>query len=370
MRDDLLGAIWVRVHQLYDRVNRLVRSDGSVAVRPIGNDDVLPAILPHLHDDYGSEMAQNGAFSGIPKIVYQENLSTPDEYDTSAIVGVWDFANTTDPHSGTYCIDGTLVEDGDIMEFDNGACEDCVAISGWIKLTAWSETKGHHLAVYIYDKTAGEVVGNEVLIDDYVDVTLIGTYQSAAIPLSEFGITSSQVDAVRIRVDSNSPLEVNAPKFFMDDVQLEAEGGGLIYRAEPLPGTWYHAKYLKTTFIGIPAGFHTDGMNPLIDPYQLFNIAKLTNGIVNIIKARGLTVQALNIKCIADYSKIPEMGAPYPISKAADNTVAYIFQLTWAKPLILKYEDGDYSELIVNDDLEGLGSLEVSLGGYYELRSS
>jgi len=313
-------------------------------------------------------MAQDGAFTGTPTIVYQENAGTPTEYDATAIVGTWDFASTVEPDTGTYCIDATAVQDGDIMEFDNGSVVDAVAIRGRIHLEYWADAKGHNLALYIFNKTTQQVVGVEVSIQNYINTDLLDTYQTFVILLTDLGITGSQLDAIRIRVDS-IPQEPNAPDFRLDNIQIEESGGGIVFRAEPLPGTWYHARYLKTIFTGIPTGFHTDGRDPLIDPYQLFNIAKLTNGIVNIIKSSGQVVEAINVKCLDDYHAIPEMEPPYILSKAADGTVSVAFRLEWAERLILKAEDGDYSELVVNDDLRGLGSLRVRLGGYYELRS-
>jgi hypothetical protein len=363
-----IGKAMPRLGQAIDSV------DGSITVRPLGSDSVFPNVIPHLNQIYGDQLAIDGSFSGVPHLIYDEDVGTPTEWDVIAVSGVWDLASTVNPYNGTKCIEAATVEDGDTIQISNGGCVTCVAITGWIRFEKWSEARNNHLAIFAWDQDGSVMIGNEVRIEDFVNPNILNQYQRFVIPLIDMGVTGDQVEALRIRVDSDTG-EPNAPDFRMDLIELQEAGGGIEYTAFPIPGSWYYASCLKTVFSGVPEAFLAPNV-PSVDYERFFNIDALTSGVVLIVSKDGITTQALNIKNVGEYNQVPEVKNLEWFGDAVKGSLT--LSLLFSSPLVLKSEFNDFSRVTINEDLTGIksfggghgsnGGLKSYLGGYTEFR--
>lgn len=337
---------------------------------PFSSRNISFNILPHLNETYGIEMAQNGAFGGTPDVVYQEDAGVAgDEWDTSALIGTWDFDSTNDPKFGTYCIEASEVENGDIMQFKNGgSTAGYQAVSGWIHYDKWSDIKNNHLDLYAWDTTADVIQGSSVRIEDYSDSNNLIDWQKFAIPLVDMGLDNSSIDSLRIAVGSDvgEPL---APDFRLDNIQIEETGGGIQYFAKPETGKLFYVSVIRFTFLGALATTLTDNSVPNIDFEKFFNITALQNGVINQLVRDGQVEVSVVQQKTGDAFKLPF----YEI-KALTTFNGRTFlsgEATFPSPFLLDGdEDGDYSVVIINDDLTGVGSFQIFLGGIEETKPS
>ena len=328
------------------------------------NDQLISGVIPHLHPTFGADMNVNASFGGTPKIIYKEDVGIPTEWDATTISGVWDFASTTEAHTGTKSIDGTAVEDTAEMDLANGGdVSGYVAVTGWIYVTQWSEIRNNHLAFYGIE--SGAPIGNEIELEDYFDTALLGTWQKFSVPLADMGLSTALIDSFRFRVDSDTPI-VFAPGFYLDDIQLEETGSPAEFLAEPQPNTWFHVKKIRGTFVITKDPALADTFGMALDPDKFFEVVVSTSGFINIIQSDGSIVFSISLSDLKTYMNIP--GAKITNYTVTATKIMLTVETDLTEHITLKAEKGDYSKIIITENLSSLEYFRVFLGGVIEPR--
>jgi len=346
-----------------------VNDDGSITSRLTPNPLLAPTPLPHINPVYGDDINQDAAFSGTPTIMYQENLGTAGgEYDATNVVGTSFIFNSTDQNhtpSGQYSINAAGTSNGDTMQLDNGACSTCSAMTGWIFLRSWSASASNSIKVFSWDTVGDVQAGNAVSLESYIDTGELGQWQKYAIPFDDFGITGAETDAWRWRTEHTGGAP-NAPNYYLDDIQLEESGGGLEFStifAQP-PNSIYYADTLKisTVYSGNP---HEQ------DPRDYYNIVDgLLNGLTNVIQSGGVITSSVTFHDILSNAKLGEsQWVPYTYNDTTGIGWADIF-VRFVAPVVLDSRLGDYSKIIINDDLTSILQHHIYIGGEFKIIGS
>ena len=300
-----------------------------------------------LTDENGSaEMAVNGAFSGTPENVYIDEPTT--NWTNSALSGTWDFASTTiTPHGGTESIDATATGDGDqaLMERTSAiSLAGFTTLTGYIYITSINDSR-HDITVET--RLAGITVGNSVSIKDYIDVTLIGSWQEYAIPKADLGLNGSTIDQLVFTTLVSSGV---GPNYYLDTINFE-EIGGKVFTFQPPKGVIFEIKTVQFTFL--------DNIT-VIEPSQIMS-ATLSNGIRIRTVTDGITRFS---GAILDFTQWLSLGVDISsqIFGATDTAV----KLTSDVPgtfQVLDGNKGDNYSLVISDNLSGLTSMKGLVRG-------
>lgn len=337
-----------------------IASHGTLLVSHTPSRILISRTLPHVNDTYGSDMNINAAFGGTPEPIHN-GLDSTLWTATSIGTGTWNFNSSTQAHSGTYSIDGSSTQNGSICNIeDGGNLTGYAFLSLWVYLTKFSENKNNEIYLYFWENTGDTIVGNSVMLSAYIDITSLGSWQKANIPLSDMGITTESIDALRIEVQSDTP-STQAPNFYLDDIQLE-ESGGYIYDAVPRPNTMFFITSFRTTVEANVDIRLADGQALNLDPDKLFGLTYLTNGILQIISQSGEIKFTSQIHAIADYLQIPNVEIKNVLSTGTKTLLTIDTNLP--EPFLLA--EGDYSRIILSDDLSSLLKLRIFASGIEE----
>ena len=303
------------------------------------------------NETYGSELNQDATVGGTPDIVHNGTDSV--EWTGSSIVGTWDFASTTVAHSGTKSIDATATVNNDVAQFAKGSnltIANYVSLTGWIYITSFPTSGTKHINIYGWDTGTAAQVSATLNIDDYVDTTILGTWQKFSIPFADFAFTSTTLDAVRIRtVDIGGG---QAPNYYLDDIEFEETGGPIIFSVGPERGEIWRITHLTYTLVDAYAGTVTNGTMQSI-PYDGFlAVPKLVTGS-NIRRIQyGEARFTATFKNMIDYIVTP---APKTITSGSDGINTWVrLEAEFPHPIIFDGTKGDKYEFVVNDDLSGL----------------
>ena len=106
------------------------------------------------------------------------------------------------------------------------------------------------------------------------------------------GLTDSTIDSVRVEQEAK---EGKAPKYYLDDVQIEETGVPIIFELKPDKGTWLLVKSLQivTAAVGTAA-------SPNL-PYDTILGTSIASGINYKRIEGGVTVSAATINKFVDF---------------------------------------------------------------------
>jgi len=175
---------------------------------------------PALNDTLGNEMAIDASFGGTPQGIYDGGDAT--EWTPSVISGTWDFVSTTNPNSGTKCLDATSTNSGDTALFTHPSgtidLNNFTAMTGFIRLEAWGSGTKH---VELQARLGGVNKGVVVNIDDFISTGILNEYQKYTIPLTSMAIGSEVIDEITMTTIKMSGAN---PDYRIDDWQFEESG--------------------------------------------------------------------------------------------------------------------------------------------------
>jgi hypothetical protein len=313
-----------------------------------------------INETNGIEAAVNAAFSGTPDCIHDGTDAVC--WTASAVAGTWDFASTTQANSGTKSVEGINTTNNDEALFTRASA---IATSGYtavtmaVYLTSWVADKSE---LTIQFQLAGVNVGDALPISAYVVVANLGTWQSVVIPIADFNFGGSDtVDELSILVTGTG---ANAPDFYLDDMQFEEAGGGLVYAFPPIPrGSVFKFRELALSFAGPHQTYITATSHPNI-PYNTFlNVASLTNGILlRKNGTKGAQVSGL-FQNHFDIAGNPMMRVEF----GGDGTDSWIIYTTdFREPAILDSQFNERAEIVISDDLSALHSFRIVARGTLE----
>lgn len=312
-----------------------------------------------LNDTYGDNMAQDGTPAGVPDPIHDGIDSVL--WTASAISGTWTFNSTAQAFAGTRSIDGTATVDGDIAQFDKGStviAANYVSISGYIYITSWPIAGTKEVLIYFWDTGTNTQVGASVDIGNFVNTTTLNSWQQFTIPLSSLGGTAN-FDAIRIQTVDSGPQQ--APNYYLDNIQLEQNGGGgiLQYSSGPEGNDIWKVTSLNITMADAFTGIVSNGTLPGI-PYNGFlNESTLSNGIN--IQRQKLSDIVFNY-IVKDFIDIMSLPADKIFDYGGDGVNSWVsITLKFNTPFLLYGDSSDKINVIIGDDLSGLLHFKMSI---------
>lgn len=311
-----------------------------------------PLNIPALNPDRGREMAIDGSFGGTPVGVHNGLDSAL--WTGSQITGVGVTFNSTDRfNSGAQSIKVEAANVDDIWQFAKGSD---LTVSAYTALTLFINvdvgwTEGDSIALYGWDTGTATQMGDPVLLEDYFDPFTFDTWDKLSIPLSDLGLTSGTIDALRMEMIGKHG---QAPTFYIDDFQVEETTAGAKYDINPPAEQKFLMYKFRYTLIGAFAGTVASGTMPGLSYNQLLGVASLDSGILFTWERAGRPVGQASISNLGDAVKA---GATI-INHMSDGTNTSITILReLVEPIVLSSRSNDKICISINDNLTGLISL-------------
>jgi len=244
-----------------------------------------------------------------------------------------------------------------------------VTMSSYTAITMWvyidKDWKiGDIVDFYGWNTVAGIEIGVAVDLSNYFDYVNYDVWQKITIPLTDLGATvgSTALDSFRFRQVAN---EGKAPKYYLDDIQIEELGTPVRYSLKAAKGTWLHVKEFTISIADDFAGTLSDATMPLL-PYDKLLGETLIAGINYQREQNGKVIFSANVKTLLDFLQLP---GTIVSGSGSDGTNTWVtVKSEHMEPLVLKNENEDELSFTINDDLSGLLHLRISAGGKIEQR--
>jgi hypothetical protein len=321
-------------------------------------------LLPFFNPTYGVDMNINAAYSGTPESIHN---GTDNVYWTAtAISGVkFTFDSLLQNHTpaGTKSVWSNRSAVGDTAQFAKGSSldlSDYVAITFWIYVEDnWAA--GDSVILYGWDTATG-AVGISIAIEDYIESGRFGSWQKAAVPLEQMNLVGETVDSLRLEIATRSGL---APSFFIDDIQFEEVGEAAVFTLAPDPGTWFWVDQYRAVFAAPYDTSQVDGTVPGLS-YDDFLGINIVNGIV-YLEQSARSSNAFAFRQLSDVLQIPTLS-DFGVINDGTNTMIWFATKNLSPGLVLKAEDDESINFIIQDDLSGLLLARVIAVGGVEKR--
>ncbi len=321
-----------------------------------------PEVHPFLNTTFGTAMNQNVTFSGTPEGIH--NGTDTIYWTASAISGNWTFASTTNPQTGTRCIDGTATANNNEALFSlSGLYADVMmgdftAITGGVRLENF--VTGHEVQVRF--RLGGADVGNFINIYDLVDTGTLNAYQNFVIPKADMGLTDQEVDEFVVKTVKTTGQN---PNYRLDNIQIEQIGTPLVFKATTPLGTRFHITEIRIGLADALVGTLSDGTMPALAYDKILGVSALTNGITFSRIQKGEVEFSVSLKQLGDFLST---GSNL-INAISDGTNTFIALLVeFPEPIVLLGDDGNnFLSFTIADDLSGLLQFNASARGAIEV---
>jgi hypothetical protein len=319
---------------------------------------------------YGSDMNQDASFSGTPENVHNGNGIDDVYWTASSISGVkytFNYAAGAPPaaHGGTNVIRTNAAAVGNVMQIDKGSN---LTVSSYTALTIWIKVinnwaAGDSYSVYGWDTGTVAQVGTAVFLEDYFSFSTFNTWHLISIPLTDMGLTSGTIDAIRIEAITKSGA---APDFYMDDIQFQETGGSIKFVVNADKDTWFHVDEFTISVADAITGTLADATMPYL-AYDKFLGVTLTVGLNYQRVQDGKTLFTQTVLSLMDFMQLP---GTIIAGSGSDGTNTWVtLRSQHMEPLLLKPENDDELSFTVSDNLSGLLHLRISAGGRTENRA-
>lgn len=314
-----------------------------------------------LNSTYGFEMAQDGAFGGTPDIVHVGVSDGVNWTGSNIVGGKGDFNSGDRANSGTVSVKWDNMALNDIIEFDKGsdiAVSDHVAISMFVNIDKdWSA--GDSISLYAYDTGTSLTVGNEVLLENYVNEFDFDVWQNAVIPFNDLGLSVVDFDAIRLAHTGKGGGK--SPKFYIDDFRVESIGTPLSFSITPEVGEIFTVSSVTLTFIDDVSNTLTNASTQNISYDKFLGLDKLPNGLLLVRIQNGVVKSSSIATCAGDFTTI--VGAKIGDNYGDGTNTVLSFDIKFTVPVPLDPRTDDALVFTVRDDLTDLISLTALATG-------
>ena len=342
-----------------------------VATRPLKTNDLKIGFL--TNSTYGSDMNKNAAYGGTA-VVIANGDSTP--WSLTQSDAQWTADSTDRFYAGSKSVKCDEASAGDTATFTNqaGGAGSDITMADYTAFTMWINVETDWIAgdsVLFQGVVDGGLVGNSVDLSDYFDYTNWDVWQSISIPLTDVGLSATNIDAVQFTQGGKSGA--STPLFYLDVIQLEETGAPIEYNIKPDKGTWFHIDTVHITM--------ADNVDSEIDTGADTKVPTMYGLSYN--KFLGMTaVEGLKFEIYRDDElvtgtslQVTSLGAILALPDAritnaiADGTNTLIsMERKLSVPLILKAEENDELRVTLNDNFSVLLMMKFSVMGYSEDR--
>ncbi len=321
-----------------------------------------PEVHPFLNLTFGTAMNQNITFGGTPEGIH--NGTDTILWTASVLSGNWTLASTTNPQTGTRCIDGTATANDSEALFTLTALYADVNMSNFTALTGGVRLEnfviGHEVQVRF--RVEGVDVGNFVNIYDFIDTGIIDSYQNFVVPKADLGSSDQQVDEFVVRTVKTSGAN---PNYRLDNIQLEETGIPAVFKATTPVGTKFHITEIRIGLADVLAGTLANASMPALSYDQILGVSLLTNGIVFQRVEDGEVAFSVVLRQLGDFLSTGSNMT----SSISDGTNTFIALLVeFPEPIVLKGgEVSNFLSFTINDDLSGLLQFTAVARGAVEI---
>lgn len=314
-----------------------------------------------FNPQFGTNMAVNGAFGGTPVEIH-DGLDNVYWTGTSIVGTSVTFDSTDRANTGTQSVYFNRASVGDITQFASGSTIDLTnysALTMFINVdSAWAADSADSIEIYGYNTGTASQVGVAVKLENYFSEQIFDTWHKLSIPLTDMNLEASTVDAFRIQTVAKSR---RAPRWYLDDFQIEETGGGIEFRIDSEKGFINHVGKVFLSFVDDISGSVVNGTMPGLSYNKLMGLNELENGAVFTIQQGGKITGQFNYKNLYDFI----FGGAEIISAISDGTnTAITIGIEWN--VDLDYRHRDFMSIVINDDLSGLIIFNVVAAGQFE----
>ena len=319
--------------------------------------DVSSSLKAYSNTTHGIEMNKNGAFSGTPVQMHNgidDVLWTgTNEVGTSA---VFNSGDQSFPDGLEQSVKITKAQVNDVIQFDKGSDQILSAHTAFtFKIYVESNwAVGDSITFCGFDTGTGLTVGVPICLEQYFNFADFGEWHTVVVPLVDLELESSTIDAVRFVPLAKSG---QAPTWYIDDLQLEEAGGGIVFTARPTEG---HRMFIHGLRLMI-----VDNILPAANPWDtFFGINKLANGVVYRRSQEGVGGFTFNTRCLQDMVFVG-LSEKDVITDGTDTMFTY--ETRFSTPNILSDATDDFATITISDDLTDLLSFRAVIFGTQEL---
>ena len=306
--------------------------------------------IPFSNNAFGVDMNQSGLFSGTPLHIHDGTDTTLNEWTATNVVGGKMTDDSTDrSNSGTKSVKVDNPSVGDVWQLDKGSSQ---SLAGHAAITfavnVDKDWTGDSIEIYAWD--GASEVGTRVALEAYFSQSSFDVWHSVVIPLEDMGLTSSTITGLRMQLISRSGAK--APKFYLDDIQLEETGSPVVFQASAPVGEKVLVDSIRVILADALAGTVASGTMMGLSYDKLLALTQLPTGILVQHMIRGVVVQSFAMRDIGDFW----LQGFQVVSTSSDGTnTAIVMEKVFKEPLVLGGNaDQNSITLTVQDDLTGL----------------
>jgi len=326
--------------------------------------ELTPQFAPFINGEAGVNMNVNAAFGGVPEIVYDGTDTVA--WTGSEIVGnKVTFDSTDRAHGGTKSVKVDNPALNDIWQFDKGSD---LSVSGFVGITLfvnidkdWSADDS--VSLYAYDTGSASTIGVEVLIEDYLNQFDFDVWQAVSIPFIDLGISATDFDAIRMSLAAKQGGPGKAPKFYLDDIQVEQSGTPSEFRTSTPEGKKYFVKIIRLHLVDALSTALTDNSMQSLSYNKLLGVTALINGILLQRTFKGEITFSVPLHQLSDFLNI---GFSIKDTYSDGTNTGLVLEIEFPNSVIVMGGENSYLSFTVSDDLSGLVSFRAVARGIIE----
>lgn len=313
--------------------------------------------------DAGSEMAIDASFGGTPDIIHI-GISDGVKWTGSNVVGAKaDFDNSTVFNSGSVSVEIDNPALNDIWQFAKGSD---LVVTGYTALTMfvyvdkdWSN--GDSVELTAYDTGGAAVVGSSVLLENYIDEFTFDVWQKVTIPFTDLGLSVTNFDAIRMELVGKNGGK--APKFYIDDFQVEQTGTPVEFVITPNPETVFFVTEILFFFKDAVATTLADNSMAGLDYTSILGATGLTSGFTLRRTSGGIVDFAIGVTTLGD---LLDFGSEI-LNVVSLNTKTHLGVVNkFTRPIIIDSQSKDTASITITDDFTNLTSFTAMVRGWEE----
>jgi len=230
------------------------------------------------------------------------------------------------------------------------------AITGKVDLDTYSTANN---TIVIQFGLAGGLVGNSVLLDDYIDTGNFAE-QDFAIPKADLGIEVLTVDEMTITITRSGG---SRPTIKFDDFQIEETGDPAIFSVPVDIGKRFHIEEIVFTYADALTTALVNNSMPVLSYDKILGLSALTIGFIIKRVKKGKTLFSATVKTLGAHMSA---GAK-PDQPWNDGTNTFItLRAIFNEPLILSGDTDDTLTIQINDPMNGLLQFTAAARGSLE----
>ena len=327
-----------------------VTADNALKVATVVYAPMEPAAKFFQHPLYGIDMNRN--FSDTPAEIIHNGTDSSAWTGTQIVGTSMVFDDTNNPDTGSKNISVTSSSNGDIALFDRGSditITNQVTLQGRIYITTINDVINSEVMFTAYDIGLLSTVGNEVSVYDYVDISILGVYQTFNIPITDLGIQGLTLDAFQMR------LVKNGQTFDLDNIQFTETGvaiGTTTFELVPDKGTDLNIDGFIINMADAYAGTVANGTMPSLRYDGFIGVDTLSNPMIFQVHNNE------DISFIATFSQLMDFmqfGSPEIRIAASDGVNTWFTLYIGLKtPMILRHGLNQKITLTLSDNLADL----------------